>query len=218
MEFFFLCFPTPIDNNIWYARVGIFNCLIRYAFPSVRHCRDINLFINLLNKTKSYLAFLLSFLIFCLGVTVLFLFIYFSLALFLYQNRFSSYTSNETSFLVSLHCLSGKSSLNYSVSRRFSLLTYNQSFICTSCIWNKILLIRSGDVELNPGPKKSSSLSFFHWNLNGVAAHDFAKISLMQSHALFYNIDIIFLSQTFLDSSIETNNHKLNIPGYTCQY
>ena len=101
----FLCFPMPIDNNIWYARVAAFNCLIRYVFPSVRHCRDINFFINLLNKTKSYLALLLSFLIFCLGVTVLFLFIYFSLALFLYQNRFSSYTSNETSFLVSLHCL-----------------------------------------------------------------------------------------------------------------
>ena len=162
MEFLFLCFPMPIDNNIWYARVGIFNCLIRYVFPSVRHCRDINFFINLLNKTKSYLALLLSFLIFCLGVTVLFLFIYFSLALFLYQNQFSSYTSNETSFLVSLHCLSGKSSLNYSVSRRFSLLTYIQSFTCTSCNWNKILLIWSGDVELNPGPKKSSSLTFFH--------------------------------------------------------
>ena len=68
---------------------------------------------------------------------------------------------------------------------------------------------------MNPGPKKSSSLTFFHWNLNGIAAHDFAKISLIQSHALFYNIDIIFLSETFLDSSIETNNPKLNIPGYT---
>ena len=113
------------------------------------------------------------------------------------------YTSNETSFLVSLHCVPGKSSLNYSVSRRLSLLTYIQSFICTSCIWNKVLLIRSGDVELNPGPKKPSSLSFFHWNLNGIAAHDFEKISLIQSHALFYNTDIIFLSKTFLDSSIE---------------
>ena len=137
----FLCFPMPIDNNIWYARVGIFNCLIRYVFPSFRHCRDINFFINLLNKTKPYLALLLSFLIFCLGVTVLFLFIYFPLAPFLYQNRFSSYTSSETSFLVSLHSLSGKSFLNYSVSRQFSLLTYIQSFTCTSCIWNKILLI-----------------------------------------------------------------------------
>ena len=138
MEFLFLCFPMPIDNNIWYARVGIFNCLIRYVSPTVRHCRDIFFFINLLNKTKSNLAFFLSFLIFCFGVTALFLFIYFSLALFLHQNRSSSYTSNETSFLVSLHCLLGKSSLNYSASRRFSLLTYIQTFICTSCIWNKI--------------------------------------------------------------------------------
>ena len=39
-------------------------------------------------------------------------------------------------------------------------------------------------------------------------------MSLIQSHALFYNIDIIFLSETFLDSSIETNKPKLNIPGY----
>ena len=195
-------------------KINIFNCLIKYVSSTVRHCRDINFFINLLNKTKPYLALFLSFLIFCFSVAVLFLFIYFSLAPFLYQNRFSHYTSNETSFLVSLHCLSGKSSLNYSVICRFSLLTYIKPFICASCIWNKILLIRSGYVELNPGPKKSSSLTFFHCNLNGIAAHDFAKISLIQSHALYYKIDIIFLSETFLDSSIETNNPKLNIPGY----
>ena len=67
---------------------------------------------------------------------------------------------------------------------------------------------------MNPGPKKSSSLPFFHWNLNGIAAPDFAKISLIQARALFYNIDIIFLSETFLDSSIETNNLKVNIPSY----
>ena len=78
-----------------------------------------------------------------------------------------------------------------------------------------MLLIRSGDVKSNPGPKKSSSLSFFHWNLNGITAHDFEKISLIQSHALFYNIDIIFLSETFLDLSIEINNPKLNLPDYT---
>ena len=141
MEFFLLCFPMLIDK-IWYARVRSFNCLIRYVSPTVRHCCNIIFFINLLNKTISYLKLFLSFLIFCLGVTVLFfLFIYFSLALFLYQNQFSSYTSNEISFLVSLNCSLGKSSLNYSVSCQFSLLTYIQPFICTSCIWNKILLI-----------------------------------------------------------------------------
>ena len=68
MEFLFLYFPMPIDNNIWYARVGIFNCLMRYVSPTVRHCRDINFFINLLNKSKSYLALFLPFLIFCFGV------------------------------------------------------------------------------------------------------------------------------------------------------
>ena len=67
---------------------------------------------------------------------------------------------------------------------------------------------------MNRDPKKSSLLTFFHWNLNGIAAHDFAKISLIQSHALFYDIDITFLSGTFLDSSIEANNPKPNIPGY----
>ena len=95
------------------------------------------------------MSLFLSLLIFCFGVTVLFLFIYFSPALFLYQNRFSFYTSNETSFLVSLHYLSGKSSLNCSVSCRFCLLIYIKPVICTSCIWNKILLIQSEDVELN---------------------------------------------------------------------
>ena len=36
-----------------------------------------------------------------------------------------------------------------------------------------ILLIRSGDAELNPGPKKISSLTFFHWNVNGILTHAF---------------------------------------------
>ena len=67
---------------------------------------------------------------------------------------------------------------------------------------------------MNPGAKKSSCLPFFHWNLNGTAAHDFAKISLIQSHALSCNIDIIFLSETFPDSSIETSKPKLNIFGH----
>ena len=122
MEFLFLCFPMPIDNNIWYARVGIFNCLIRYVSPTVRHCCDINFFINLLNKTKSYLALFLSFLIFCLGVIVLFLFMYFSPALLLYQNRLSSYNSHETFFLVSLHCLSLQSDVGFLYSLTSSFL------------------------------------------------------------------------------------------------
>ena len=42
------------------------------------------------------------------------------------------------------------------------------------------LLFRCGDIEKNPGPKYSS-LTFCHWNLNGLTAHDSIKISLLQS-------------------------------------
>ena len=43
-----------------------------------------------------------------------------------------------------------------------------------------LLLLRSGDVETNLGPKKSSVMKFCHWNLNGLAAHDFLKVSLQK--------------------------------------
>ena len=82
-----------------------------------------------------------------------------------------------------------KLSLNFVVKSQSSF-TYIKAFNYDSFNLNQILLIRSDDVELNPGPKISSSLTFFHWNLNGIAAHDFAKISLIQPYTLSYNTDI----------------------------
>ena len=43
----------------------------------------------------------------------------------------------------------------------------------------QILLSCCGDIEENPGPKYSS-LTFCHWNLNGITAHDSTKISLLE--------------------------------------
>ena len=40
------------------------------------------------------------------------------------------------------------------------------------------------------------------------------NISLIQSYALSYNTDIIFLSETFLDSRIEASDPNINISGY----
>ena len=106
-----------------------------------------------------------------------------------------------------------KISLNFLVKSQSSF-TYVKVFNYDSFNLNQILLIRSDDVELNPGPKKSSSLAFFHWNLNGIATHDFAKMSLIQSYAMSYNTDIIFLFETFLDSSMEASDPNINISGY----
>ena len=43
------------------------------------------------------------------------------------------------------------------------------------------LLFRCGDIEKNPG-SKYLSLTFCHWNLNGLTDHDSIKISLLQAY------------------------------------
>ena len=53
-----------------------------------------------------------------------------------------------------------------------------------------LFLLRSGDVETNVGPKKSSVMEFCHWNLNGLAAHDFLKVSLIEALITTYNIHV----------------------------
>ena len=75
------------------------------------------------------------------------------------------------------------------------------------------LLFRCDDIEVNLGPKYSS-LTFCHWNLNGLTAHDSIKILLLQVYITQHNYDIICLSETFLNSSIETNDDRISIDGY----
>ena len=69
------------------------------------------------------------------------------------------------------------------------------------CLRN--LLFRCGDIEENPGPKYSS-LTFCHCNLNDLTARNSIKMSLLQAYTTRHNYDIIYLSETFLNSSIET--------------
>ena len=63
------------------------------------------------------------------------------------------------------------------------------------------LLSCCDDIEENPG-SKYSSLTPCHWNLNGLAAHDSTKISLLQAYITQHNYDIICLTETFLNCSI----------------
>ena len=75
------------------------------------------------------------------------------------------------------------------------------------------LLFRCGDIEKKTGPKYSS-LTFCHWNLNGLTAHDSIKISLLQAYVTQHNYDIICLSETFLTSSIDSSDTRILIDGY----
>ena len=73
-----------------------------------------------------------------------------------------------------------------------------------------------GDVEINPGPKTipQQGFSICHWNLNSIIAHNVAKIFLLKAYVAMPKFDIICLLETYLDSSIPTNNDNLDIDGY----
>ena len=77
-----------------------------------------------------------------------------------------------------------------------------------------LLLLWSGDIESNPGPAKTASICFCHWHLNSITAHNFSKLTLLKAIATSSQYDIICLSETFLDSSIESDDKRLNIEGY----
>ena len=79
-----------------------------------------------------------------------------------------------------------------------------------------ILTRRSGDFEQNLGPKSNSGQSFSicHWNLHSISEHNFIKISLLKSYIATHKLDVICLSETYLDSSISNDDDNLEIPGY----
>ena len=89
---------------------------------------------------------------------------------------------------------------------------------CLYHIWLHIHLVKlSGDVEKNTGPKSYSAryLIICHWNLNSITAHNFNKIALLKAYLSVHKMNIVCLSETFLDSSILIDDDNLQIPGYS---
>ena len=80
-------------------------------------------------------------------------------------------------------------------------------------LYIKILLYFCGDIEINPGPKRSS-LTFCPRNLNGVAAHEFIKVLLLLGYITECNFDIICLPETFLNSSLDSEDDRLKPEVY----
>ena len=57
-------------------------------------------------------------------------------------------------------------------------------------------------------------MTICNWNLNSIAAHNFIKVVLIKACISFHNRDIVCLSETYLDSSVPTDDDNLQIPGY----
>ena len=82
--------------------------------------------------------------------------------------------------------------------------------------FDEIVLKLSGDIEEKRGPKPSSNQSFSicHWNLNGIFAHSYIKVSLLRAYISTHKFDVICISETYLDSDTSDDDDNLKIAGY----
>ena len=99
-------------------------------------------------------------------------------------------------------------------------------FCCSVLNVKRMLLLDSGDIETNSGPRKSF-IKFYFWTLNGVAAHGFLKMPLIEAfpHFWYYMCVGNFLrfkhtfSDTFSDTVILRPDHPDNTKyGGLCLY
>ena len=91
-----------------------------------------------------------------------------------------------------------------------------QTAYCQKCIRELIfpLLLCSGDIETNLGPKKTASISFCHWNLNSITTHNFSKVKLLKAMATSSQYDTIYLLEILFDSTVARDDKILITEGY----
>ena len=58
-------------------------------------------------------------------------------------------------------------------------------------------------------------MKFFHWNLNGLAAHNFAKVPLIEADINTFDLKSTCSSETFLYLSIPFDDQGINFKGYS---
>ena len=73
----------------------------------------------------------------------------------------------------------------------------------------------SGDIEMKPVLKSSScnKFSICHRHLNSISAHNFIKLSFLRAYISIHNFDILCLLETYLHSTITSNDSNLIISG-----
>ena len=79
-----------------------------------------------------------------------------------------------------------------------------------------LLLLCNRDVESNPGSKKNKEFGLFYcqWNGNSLLAYNCAKVTFLEAYNSVFKYDFICVSETYLDSSISSENNNPNISGY----
>ena len=82
-------------------------------------------------------------------------------------------------------------------------------------LYKIFLILLSGDVEINPGPRRNTdeTFSICHWNLNSLLAYNYNKLFLLRAYIAVHKFDVICLSETYLDSTVASDKENFEITG-----
>ena len=87
----------------------------------------------------------------------------------------------------------------------------NQRSYCKQMTLPLIMLL---NIYSSDRSQKNTKISFCHWNLNALTAHNFSKLSLLQAMATTHEYDIICLSVMLLNWSFNSLDDWINIERY----
>ena len=90
--------------------------------------------------------------------------------------------------------------------KKFNPRNISLSLLCLlfSIKISKFLFI-CGDVEINPG----DTFDFCLWNCNSISAHDFNRVSLLETYDSIHKLKIIALTETALTPGIDNSNIEI---------
>ena len=128
--------------------------------------------------------------------------------------KLSYYLSFSLTFILTILSLYTELLILHSVLICGNTSSYSDVLILFFFLMKSLLILLSGDIELNPGPKRYFNLKVCHWNLNSLPSHNFAKLSSFQAYNALHKYDIICLSETYLDTSISLSDPALTLDGY----
>ena len=71
-----------------------------------------------------------------------------------------------------------------------------------------------GGMVSGPRSNTDETFSVCHWNLNSLLANNNNKLSLLRAYIAIHKFDVICLSDTYLDTTVASDDENLEITGY----
>ena len=210
-----------IPTMTYRARIGLFHAIrIKGASQSPHEPTFTQIIVNIFTQIYLLLIMLKIINLFLICSMIVVLFFFFNMIFFLKINR--KYSPNPIlknyiicTLLPSLSCT--HKWIKYKTHNQIChILTCSLGYIFFSILFsliNRLLLIVSGSVEIQPGPaskQKLNQFSFAFWNLNSLVARDGARLTQIEALIANTNFHIFGVCESSLSKDISNENIKIH--------